>query len=134
MRINSFQTDKDLENGGVWVPIEDGAELKVARTGNRAYRKLFTRLTRPYQRQIDSNRMPEELSESIIVEVMANTVLLGWKGMEEDGVAVEYSVEKAMEWLKAYPEFRRLVSSLADDVELFRSQSIAGEAEALGNG
>lgn len=123
MKISHFQTDSNLEEDGAWISIGDEASLKIARLGNRAYRDAFQKRIKPYRRQIRTQTMDDKIAEKIMIECLAETILLDWSGMEDDkGQKIAYSSAKAQEYLKAYKDFRELVVELASEMENFRQQ------------
>jgi len=125
-----FGTDKEKEIDGKWFPISDSAKLLIARIGNPNYAKVFRRLTRPYKRAIRTDRLPEEKSDEILIQTMAETILLGWEGLEEDGVPVTYSTTEAVRMLTEYKDFRDMVSEIASEMEAFK---VEDDEEAEGN-
>ena len=123
-----FATDKALEDGGAWVDLGEGASIKVARVGNKNYNQLFQRRVKQSRINLNINPLPEDVSqkfEAIIVEAMAETILLGWNGMQEDGVEIPYSKENAIKLLTDYKDFRDIVVEHAKNMDTFRSQEIA---------
>ena len=52
---------------------------------------------------------------------MAETVLLGWDGLEEDGKAVPYSIVEAERVMIDYPDFRDIVMDIASDLDMYRA-------------
>ncbi len=125
-----YSTDETKENTGVWRDIGDGCSLLIARAGNRAYGKLVTSAVEKNQRALDAkNDAAEALNESIMVEVAAKTVLLGWSGLQYKGADMEYSVENA-KILLGIKDFRILVLKLSNEIDVYRS---AEEAEVAKN-
>lgn len=126
----SFATDAALEQSGVWSRIGDGAELLIARAGNKRYAKLLTKQVTQNQRALDAgNEASTDLSESLMIDVMAETILLGWRRTDEKQVVVnnllfkgapmEYSVANA-KVLLGVKDFRKLVNQLSDDFNAYR--------------
>lgn len=127
--FTAFATDEEKEVNGVWNEIGDGAELLIARSGNRAHSRKLSQLFDRHARALDQkNEASEKLSEQIIIDATAEHVLLGWKKIKFKGVELPYSIENAKKLL-AVKDFRALVSKLAGDIERYRVQQ---EAE-LGN-
>lgn len=119
-----FKTDDKKETGGVWIGVGAGAELLIARKGNRRYTDKLKRINaeRSVQRRVALDTLPEDESIEIMAEIMAETILLGWKGIKDNGVDVEYSVENAKSRLIEYKDFRRLVDELSEEQALFREE------------
>lgn len=125
----SFTTDAAKEKDGVEVDIED-ATFIVARANNSAFNKLLTSLLKKHKRELDmKNEAAEKLDNDLMAEVMAKTVLKGWKGVTEGGVDVPYSYENALMYLKI-KDFRTLIAEKANDFTLYRA---AVEEEITGN-
>jgi len=130
MNISDFATDELLEVKGVWRNIGDGASLKVARANNTAYINMLREEMAPYR----SATCTDEEASEILIRVMAKTVLLDWKGLDDKDekgkrFPIKYSFENAIRLLTKYKEFRNLVRNIAQDIENYRSIGI-GEVVA----
>lgn len=131
MDISKFQTNKSAEEEGVWVDVDgNGTRIKVARINNARYKKYFQKITKPYKRQIRNGTLSEDLAEKLLVDALANTILLDWKGFTKEGQDFPYSVDNARSFLAESADFRDLVSDAANEMETFRSAEIE---EARGN-
>jgi|DEB0MinimDraft_3_1074331.scaffolds.fasta_scaffold105072_2 hypothetical protein len=126
MDLNSFKTDRQSSEEGVWVDMGEGCSLLIARKGNNKFAKKIQALIKPYQRQIEMNSMPEDKANELLAEAMAYGILLDWKGLKLDGKEVKYSQTKAKELLNDpdLRDFRNAVDALSDDREKFRKESI----------
>ena len=128
--FSQFATDENLENNGAWHEIGGGAELLVARGGNRRYAKLLTKLVEQNKRILDGNdEVADAKSDEIMVQVLAETILLDWKKVSFKGKALTYSVENAKKVL-GMREFRKLVAKLADDQEAYKLQEEKEQGKA----
>lgn len=116
----TFKTDAKKELEGVEKPIGDGGFVTVARTGNKRYRDMFKKLAKPYRRQIMRDSLPDDVADEIMNETMSQTILLGWRGLTENGEEVPYSRDKAKEWLAKYPDFKDLITDLAGELASFK--------------
>lgn len=121
--LKEFAVDAKKELDGVWENIGGDAELLIARIGNPKYKEAFRKLPRGTRRMIESGTLPEAQSEKMFCQILASTVLLGWKNLIEDGKDVLYSEEKAAEMLLKYPEFRAIVEDLGNDMRRFHEES-----------
>lgn len=119
----TFGTDTKLENEGVWVDLGEGAQIKVARIGNKESKALTKRLQAPHKIAIRNEKLPDDVWTKISVEVMAKTVLLDFKGIKEDGKEVPFSVENATRFLTDYKDFRDQVAHYANDLNLFQAEA-----------
>lgn len=69
----------------------------------------------------------EALETELLVETLAQTVLLDWRGQTSDDEPTPYSLEVAIETLTASATFRDFIVSLAGEVTQ-RAQEAEGEA------
>lgn len=118
-----FAINPETEKDGVWVPYRDDVAFLIARSGNANYRKKIAFLVKKNQRVIDQGGdVGEAKSEEIFVDVLASTVLLGWKGklvfQGED--LSEYSVASAKKLL-ALKLFREWVTKQAEDEKAYKA-------------
>ena len=125
MRIGSFATNEKAEVEGVWENIGDGASILVARAGNVRYSNLIREKMAGYKTSIQRQNMSDDESNRILCDTMAETILLGWKGLQDDNaVDVVYSTKKASEYLFKYKEFKDLVNIVASNVANYRAEGI----------
>lgn len=137
--FQKMKTDEALEEGGVWVPIGDGAKVLVARFQNRKHRASLERLRKPHKMMLLSGRdLPEEIQLDITVQSMADGILMGWEGIEgDDGKPLPYNRVNAMRLLTELRDFRDLVAGLASESETFRKQeveAVVGNSEPSSDG
>lgn len=128
MDLSRFKTDTALEDEGVWTTIDasSDAQIRVARIGNRRYRETMARRLKPYRRALRAGTLDDSVTERITAEVLAETVLLDWRGVSADGVPLPYSREAARDLLldPAYRDFRDLVVELAGELDLYRERDL----------
>jgi hypothetical protein len=119
--LNRYKTDKRAETEGVWVEIDTGVELKVARVNNEKAREMRRKLEKPYA---SFRVIPDSVNEDIFRKIVSNHVLLDWKGITDaDGKEIKFSVEAAEKVLKDYPDFFNDVLSLAGARETFQDEA-----------
>ena len=124
----NYATDKTAEQEGVWEPLADGIEIKVARIGNPNYQRIWEREIKPYRAQVDRGLMADEKMSEIIIKVLAEAVLLDWKSIEYGGKKLVHNRENAIRILTEVPDFRADVMFLANQQASFRAEEIE-EAE-----
>ena len=120
----NYATDKTAEQEGVWEPLADGIEIKVARIGNPNYQRIWEREIKPYRAQVDRGLMADEKMTEIIIKVMAEAVLLDWKSIEYGGKKLVYNRDNAIRILTELPDFRADVMFLANQQASFRADEI----------
>lgn len=115
-----FATDETKEEDGVWVELSDDAAILVARSGNKKYSKMIAREYEKNKKILDGkNDVADAKSEEIMIEVLAKTILLGWRNIQFKGEELPYSLENAKMLLKV-KDFRKLVGGYADDSSAFK--------------
>ena len=129
MKISAFKTDDKLETSGVWVDVAD-LRLRIARMNNPQYEACFRKLSRPHVDGIAAGLTDLTLIEDLMKQAMSQTILLDWDNLQdEDGKAIVYSKEKALELLRTVPDFYRMVLRQAQD----REKYLAGDLESAKN-
>jgi hypothetical protein len=119
--FKQFASDEKMEIEGRWVDHDTETSFLVARSGNKHFNRLFTKLYQKNKVVLESKGdAAEAKSDEIMIETFAKTILLGWKGkVEFDGKDLSYSVENAKKLL-ALKDFRRVIASYADDFDSFK--------------
>jgi hypothetical protein len=125
----TFATDEKLEVEGRWFDLSKTAKVRVARSGNPQYIKLL-------RKKLDENRIDldsqgdeaNDVAEKLMIDVMADTILLGWEGLEFRGKPMEYSRLNARLLLQV-KDFRKKVSGFSESFEAFKVKA----QEELGN-
>lgn len=127
--LNKLATDRTKETEGVWEDIGGDASLLVARIGNEKYKEGYKRLPKGTRRMIENQTIPDDQADDIICGLFARTILLDWKNLSEGGKDIPYSEENAKQMMLKYPEFRELVSDLANDFQRFHEESVEGDVK-----
>lgn len=112
-----YATDDTLENEGAWV-----GKFLIGRTGNRQYVKTLTAAVEKNQIALDiKNDEASALSDQIMIDTLAESVLLGWKDVGYKGAELPYSKANAR-MLLAHKDFRREIVKLSEDINSFRAK------------
>lgn len=125
MELSSIATSVDLETEGVWHPVKDGFEVKIARIGNTAYNLAIQALALVSQSPSFTGS-DQNISDEQLVAILAATVLVDWKGLTVEGKEVLYSVKEAIKILSdpRYHDFRRWIVRMATDAMNYRDITI----------
>ena len=101
-----FKTNSTKETEGVEIELpeatnEDGTVpvFILSRMGksNKAYSKALEAATRPYRRQVELGTMKNEVAEELFKGVFVNTVLRGWRHVQDDkGNEIPFTRENAL--------------------------------------
>lgn len=128
--FDAYAVNEDLENNGAEHTI-GGVKFLVARAGNTAYGELLQKLYKKNRAALEvkgdkeAKKKADALSDSIMIEVMAATILKGWEGeVKLNGDSLTYSVENAKKLL-ALKEFRREIGRLSEDFSFYKAKQDA---------
>lgn len=128
-----FATDQKAEVEGIVYNVTPKISFTLARAGgaNARYSKVLAAKMRPYTRQIDDGSIDIDLVNDIWIEVFAETVLLGWKGITDaKGNEISFTVENAIALFKQLPDLFFDVRDHAGKMANFRAQEIT---DVVGN-
>jgi hypothetical protein len=128
--FSEFATDEQLEDQGAWQTLKGSTKLLVARANNRAYGRLLSELVEKHSEQLN-NGTPEAdaLSDKLMVQVIAKTVLKGWENLVYKGKALAYNTANA-EMVLSHADFRRRVLELANNREAYKAKLEVEQGEA----
>lgn len=124
-----FETDRSLEKSGIildYGPNSKGKniEIRIARAGgsNESYLKKLEAKAKPHRRQIQHETMERAQIEKMIREVYAESVVLGWEGVEDrDGNEMLFSKENCMKLFDDLPDLYADIQEQAQSAALFRT-------------
>ena len=121
--FEKFATDETKEECGAVVSLGEGVSLTIARANNSGFLKLIQEEADQVAEKMValSEKDAEALDRQTMLEVLAKTVLLGWKGVAYKGKIIKYSVDNAVKLL-AHKDFRKLVMEHANDFEHYRAK------------
>jgi hypothetical protein len=124
-----FATDKAKELEGVEIAFGDGVYIRVARDNNPLFKKVFRRLTKPYERQISDGRMDEEVATELLCDALAEAVFIGMRGVKIGDEPLEDTVANRKRLLMELPDFRRAIETEASNAERFRAAAVDEEGK-----
>jgi len=128
--FETFATDEKLEVEGAWFPLSKTVKVLVARSGNENYIDTLRRKLDASGIDLTSKaKEDEDAAEAVFIDVMAETLLLGWQGITSKGEPVAYSKDAARAYL-AVKDFRKKVVAFSETFEAFRVKA----EKQLGNG
>ena len=121
-----------VDDGGVWVPYAGDVEFLIARANNAKFRRRISYFYEKHRRLLDGKgEAAEAKSNEIMATVMAETILLGWKGkVKFQGQVLEYSKPNAEKLLAVAP-FREWVSKMANDEHAYKIVKAEEDKENL---
>lgn len=134
----NFKMNADTINKGVAVTLpanDDGSipTIYVARmhASNQRYQKAITAALKPYQFEIQHDKLSNEVAEKLMLGVFARTVVTGWQNIlsadvhgDESLTGFEsFSAKSAETLLQNLPELYELLQTKAKDATAFLASS-----------
>ena len=121
-----YQTDPTAEAEGVWVrDLAPGFHVKIARLNNPKHKAVSLRLARPFRAQIDRDTLSEEKADELVVQALAETIVMDWEGgTDEAGAALEPTLANKVKLLTDLPDLRADIVQAAKTQDLYRAESI----------
>ncbi len=132
-----FETDRVVEKTGIVLDYgvnskKQPFQIRIARAGgaNERYSKLLELRTKPYRRQIQNETLDNAVAEKITKEVYAQTVVLGWNGVEDrDGNDMPFTQENCVKLFTDLPDLWSDVQSQSTRASLFRAEILEADAK-----
>lgn len=125
--FRQLATDEQLEVSGTWKSF-GGAKFLIARAGNPRYTKFLTDVLEKHKADLEvKGEASDKLSMQLLVDTIAETLLLDWQDVSFRGVVTPYSKEAAREAL-AVKDFRVKILLFADDLSNFLVKEEATQA------
>lgn len=125
MKITDLIVDDELESEGVEIQITDEFSIRVRSLESKEFKDMHEKMIKPYENILRQGRkIPKQKAEEIFTHCLAETVLLGWKGLYgADGKEIKYSKENAKKYLKEARDLSDLVTATAGARANFRMQA-----------
>lgn len=118
--FTAYATDENLENNGTLFPLGKDSKVLVARAGNRKYSKALTKAVEQRRVELDAgDDTADAVSDQIMVDVLAETILLGWENLSFKGVEMPYSQDNAKTLLRV-KDFRKVIAGLSDQMDAYK--------------
>lgn len=126
---SQFKTDENTEKKGIILEYglnskDEPIQIRIARAGggNTAFNKLMEAKVKPFRRQIQNETIDNKQVEQIMREVYADTIVLGWDGVEdENNDPLEFTRENAIKLFTDLPDLFRDIQEQSQRSALFRS-------------
>jgi hypothetical protein len=123
--LDRYNTDRSLEESGVWVDFGDGLKVQVRRLTSKASREYRRKLEKPYIAQFRNREMPDSLQEQLLNKQVAGSVIVGWEGVPNPDNPKEefpFSEENALAMVERFPDFRDDVLTAAMERTTFEKE------------
>ena len=137
--IKHYKTNNKKEIEGVEITFPEAENVDgtvptfiISRMGsaNKAYTKELDIATKPYRRHIQVGAMKEEVAESIFIEVFVNTVLKGWKHVQDaDGIDIPFTKQTAISLLNELPDVYKRLMKESQEIGNFRDAGLEDDSK-----
>lgn len=144
--FEQFETDKKLEEEGVWLDYGDFRVL-VAHAGgsNKKYVSYAEAKTKPFRRAIAAGTMNEERSKGLLFDIYAHAIIKDWQiadGEDKDGATkwkrgihkkgggvLDFTADNVVATFKLLPNLFMDIQQSAEGIALFRKEDLEDEAK-----
>ena len=137
--FKQFKTNASKEVEGVEIEFPEAQNdngtiptFIISRMGkaNKAYSKALEAATRPYRRQVELGTLKNEIAEGLFMGVFVDTVLKGWKNVQdENGEEITFSKEAATRLLEELPDVYERLQEEAKLAANFRDSGLEAEVK-----
>ena len=128
---SKFKTDKKAEQEGIILDYGDGITIKIARAGgsNLKFEKAVQAKMRKYGLQAKHDLLEPEQMRTIFREVLAETVVLGWTGIDDgEGNTLPCTQENVLKVFTDLPDLFDDVLEQSRKSSLFKNNLLEAEA------
>jgi len=121
--FEKYATDEKKEISGAEVSLGGGTTILVARLNNDNHAARIHELCELNREILDNDdEEARKLDKDLFIQVLAETVLLGWKNLSYKGKKLTYSKSNAMTLL-AMRDFRNMVIAEASKFDNFKAKA-----------
>lgn len=113
---------------GKWFEFR-GGEFLISHASNMRFQRAMNRLQKPFGRKVGTPAMDPKDTKTILIQAMAETIVLDWKGIKLNGEDAEYSTKLARMLLTNDPAFQEFAMSVSTELDNF----VTEEAQEKGN-
>jgi hypothetical protein len=126
-----FATDDRAARDGVWLDYGKFRILvRYAGEGNEAYLKAMATIHRKHKKAIQYGALANDLARKLLMQVVADTVVVDWDGEIEAGKpAPPCTPEAVLAYFQRFPMFYLDVHEQAQNFGLFRKELLEEESK-----
>ncbi len=130
-----FKTDTKMEQDGIVLDYGEFS-ITIARAGksNAKFRGLLSTTLKKHRRKIDQDTLSDDLSDKIMIEIYADSIILGWANFTgPDGKAMVFDRENVIKAMTDLPDLFADISEQANQASNFRAEQLADAEKNLPN-
>lgn len=125
---DDYETSEELENKGAEVKLKPNSDgsiptfiIAAAVRTNQKFASAVEKATRPFKRS--TNSLDSKTAEAIYLKVFLDTVLKGWKNIQDkNGADIPYTRENAEKLFKQLPRLYDELNARAAEVDTFKEE------------
>jgi hypothetical protein len=125
MDLTKYQTEKELEQDGVWIDGPEGCRVKIRSTDTSRYKRAVAKHVRKEGPQ--KIRKDPDAQTRVGINAMAEEVIIAWEGVKNKGEDLECTLENRKAFL-AVSELRDWIATEAGDIANFQKEGQADDA------
>ena len=134
MDIQNDYADPELEEGGVWLKLAAGGDIKLARLTSKRFTAALQKAMEPFAMLKAGGNFDTDHEDEIYINVMSEHLILDWGTKENPwmnaGKPFPYNKKNAHYFLARSRDFRNEIIQLASMMDNFIR---AKEAQAVKN-
>lgn len=121
--LSEFEIDPVKELEGIWVyfDIEETQGLLIARAWNENLMRTFRKFPRGFQVRAKMQTLDGKTDKKVWHKLLADTVLLDWKGISDEGKILKYDKKLVVEQLTKYKDLVKFVWETASEDALYHA-------------
>lgn len=138
---DTFETDGNLEQNGVWLDYGDFRMLIAsAGQGNKNYVRYAEKKLKPVRRAMEAGALSNERSMALMADIYSKTIVLDWQvrnavgeweqGIEDkDGNIIAFNQENVEDAFRNLPRLFMDVQEQAQSLSNFRRAELEDETK-----
>ncbi len=131
--LKEFTADETKELEGIWVyfDVEETQGLLIAEAWNENFMKAFRKFPRGFQNRARMGTLDTKTDRRVWHKLLAETVLLDWKGISDEDKTLKYDPKIAAEKMTKYKKFLKFVWDTASEESLYMKEQIEEDEKNL---
>ena len=130
MDIAKLATDPKLETEGTWIEFDTDTKFLVRSLRSKPYRES-------YQREVNSlrrvtRRPSQDQTEDMLIKCYAESILVGWKGVTENGTELPCTIDNRERVLRTCPTVWDFIVQSVNSHETFHKEELEEAKAAVG--
>ena len=135
MKLSRFKTNSAAIEAGRWVELPDfsGVSVKVRGFGNADYKRLQAKLIEAIPRAERLKGLSPEAEEAIATQLLLDTILIDWRGIDDDDGTPLLFDRATAEKLLSDPDYKPLRLAVNWAAQVVGDDDLAGFEEDAKN-